>query len=180
MSKWPLTLRINGNDVSAEVEVRLLLVDFLRTIAQLTGTHVGCDTSACGACTVLLDGYSIKACTMFAVQAEGHEIITIEGVADHGALHPLQEAFREHHALQCGFCTPGLIISAIQLLARTSSPTRDEIRKGIAGNICRCTGYQNIVDAIEAASRGQLAREAEAKHTSSSRVLQQGEERYES
>jgi carbon-monoxide dehydrogenase small subunit len=180
MSKRSITLRINGNDVSAEVEVRLLLVDFLRTVARLTGTHVGCDTSACGACTVLLDGHSIKSCTMFAIQAEGHEIITIEGVTDHGALHPLQEAFHEHHALQCGFCTPGLIISAIQLLARIPSPTRDEIRKGIAGNICRCTGYQNIVDAIEAASKSQIGRESEATHTSSSRVSRQGEEPYES
>jgi carbon-monoxide dehydrogenase small subunit len=154
VSNRPVTLTINGREYSGEVEPRLLLVDFIRTIARLTGTHIGCDTSNCGACTVLLDGRSVKSCTMFAVQASGHQIQTIEGVAHNGELHPVQRAFHEHHGLQCGYCTPGMILSTLQLLARNPSPTRDQIRRGIAGNICRCTGYQGIVNSIEAAAKG--------------------------
>ena len=134
-----------------------MLVDFIRTLAKLTGTHVGCDTSNCGACSVHLDGRSIKSCTIFAPQAEGHEIRTIEGVAKNGELHPLQQAFHEHHGLQCGYCTPGMIMSGLQLLSRNPTPTREEIRADISGNICRCTGYQNIVESIEAASKSGKA-----------------------
>ena len=153
MPKRQVTLRINDESYTAEIEPRMLLVDFIRTLANLTGTHVGCDTSNCGACTVHLDGRSIKSCTIFAPQAEGHEIRTIEGVAKNGELHPLQQAFHEHHGLQCGFCTPGMIMSGLQLLSRNPTPTREEIRTDISGNICRCTGYQNIVESIEAASK---------------------------
>jgi carbon-monoxide dehydrogenase small subunit len=153
MPKRQVTLRINDESYTAEIEPRMLLVDFIRTLANLTGTHVGCDTSNCGACTVHLDGRSIKSCTIFAPQAEGHEIRTIEGVAKNGELHPLQQAFHEHHGLQCGYCTPGMIMSGLQLLSRNPTPTREEIRTDISGNICRCTGYQNIVESIEAASK---------------------------
>ncbi|MBI4493388.1 MAG: (2Fe-2S)-binding protein [Chloroflexi bacterium] len=153
MASQPVAIRINGKDYAAEVEPRLLLVDFIRRVAGLTGTHIGCDTSNCGACTIHLDGRTVKSCTMFAVQADGHELTTIEGVARGGTLHPVQQAFHEHHGLQCGYCTPGMIMSTLQLLARNSAPTREEIRRGIAGNICRCTGYQGIVDSIEAAAR---------------------------
>jgi aerobic carbon-monoxide dehydrogenase small subunit len=157
MPKRQVTLRINDESYTAEIEPRMLLVDFIRTLASLTGTHVGCDTSNCGACTVHLDGRSIKSCTIFAPQAEGHEIRTIEGVAKNGELHPLQQAFHEHHGLQCGFCTPGMIMSGLQLLSRNPTPTREEIRADISGNICRCTGYQNIVESIEAASKSGKA-----------------------
>jgi aerobic carbon-monoxide dehydrogenase small subunit len=157
MPKRQVTLRINGESYTAEIEPRMLLVDFIRTLANLTGTHVGCDTSNCGACTVHLDGRSIKSCTIFAPQAEGHEIRTIEGIAKNGELHPLQQAFHEHHGLQCGFCTPGMIMSGLQLLSRNPTPTREEIRADISGNICRCTGYQNIVESIEAASKSGKA-----------------------
>ncbi len=157
MPKRQVTLRINDERYTAEIEPRMLLVDFIRTLAKLTGTHVGCDTSNCGACTVHLDGRSIKSCTIFAPQAEGHEIRTIEGVAKNGELHPLQQAFHEHHGLQCGFCTPGMIMSGLQLLSRNPTPTREEIRADISGNICRCTGYQNIVESIEAASKSGKA-----------------------
>ncbi len=161
MPRRTVTLSINGTPHTAEVETRLLLVDFIRSVARLTGTHVGCDTSNCGACTVLLDGRTIKACTMFAAQAEGHEITTIEAVAAGDALHPVQQAFHEHHGLQCGYCTPGMILSSLYLLARQPAPTREEIRRAIAGNICRCTGYQNIVNAIEAAAQTLKARRPE-------------------
>ncbi len=157
MPKRQVTLRINDESYTAEIEPRMLLVDFIRTLANLTGTHVGCDTSNCGACTVHLDGRSIKSCTIFAPQAEGHEIRTIEGVAKNGELHPLQQAFHEHHGLQCGYCTPGMIMSGLQLLCRNPTPTREEIRADISGNICRCTGYQNIVESIEAASKSGKA-----------------------
>ena len=157
MPKRQVTLRINDESYTAEIEPRMLLVDFIRTLAKLTGTHVGCDTSNCGACTVHLDGRSIKSCTIFAPQAEGHEIRTIEGVAKNGELHPLQQAFHEHHGLQCGYCTPGMIMSGLQLLSRNPTPTREEIRADISGNICRCTGYQNIVESIEAASKSGKA-----------------------
>ncbi len=146
---------VNGTAREAEVESRVLLVDFLRQTLSLTGTHVGCDTSQCGACTVHVDGVSVKACTMFAVQADGSTITTIEGIAAGGALHPLQAAFREEHGLQCGFCTPGMIMAAADLLARNPSPNEGEIRHALEGNYCRCTGYHNIVKAIQHAA-GQM------------------------
>jgi carbon-monoxide dehydrogenase small subunit len=147
-------IRVNINGVWREddVEPRLLLVHYLREVAGLTGTHIGCETSICGACTVLLGGQAVKSCTMFAVQADGAEITTIEGLAKNGQLHPLQQGFWEEHGLQCGFCTPGMILSAQQLLARNPHPTREEIRKGLEGNLCRCTGYQHIVKAVEYAA----------------------------
>jgi len=150
MAKSQMAMKINGKTVEALVEPRTLLIHFLREDLNLTGPHIGCDTSHCGACTVDLDGKSVKSCTVFAVQADGADILTIEGMADaSGALHVLQEAFRENHGLQCGFCTPGMITRAHRLLQENPSPTEDEIRAGIAGNLCRCTGYQNIVKAIQ-------------------------------
>lgn len=147
-----IRVRVNGVEHEAQVEPRLLLVDFLREHLGLTGTHIGCDTTSCGACTVLMEGRSLKSCTAFAVQADGREITTIEGVATDGQLHPLQEAFREHHALQCGYCTPGMVMSALYLLSRNPKPTEAEIRRGIAGNLCRCTGYLPIIAAVKAAA----------------------------
>ena len=144
---------INGERHSHDVEPRLLLVHYLRDVVGLTGTHVGCETSLCGACTVMLDGQAVKSCTLLAVQANGAEITTIEGLAENGELHPVQEAFWECHGLQCGFCTPGMIIAAHQLLERNSRPTEAQIRRGIEGNLCRCTGYQHIVDAVQHAAR---------------------------
>jgi aerobic carbon-monoxide dehydrogenase small subunit len=152
MNTRRVTIEINGRDYTADVEPRLLLADFIRHVAGLTGTHVGCDTTSCGACTVHLDGRSIKACTMLAASAEGRAIRTIEGVSDGTGLHPLQEAFHHDHALQCGFCTPGMVMRALELLTDQPSPTREEIRQALAGNICRCTGYQNVINAIERAS----------------------------
>lgn len=145
-------MTINGREVSADVEQRTLLVHFLREDQGLTGTHVGCETSYCGACTVIVDGQTVKSCTMFAVQAEGASIRTIEGLANGDSLHPVQEGFWERHGLQCGFCTPGMIMAAVGLLEANESPTEDEIRHGIEGNLCRCTGYHNIVRAIEYAA----------------------------
>jgi len=154
MSKHLVNIRVNGQEHETEIESRLLLVDFLRENLGLTGTHVGCDTTHCGACTVLMDGVSVKSCTVFAVQADGREILTIEGLARNGKMHPIQEAFWNHHALQCWYCTPGMVMSALFLLSRNRRPTEEEVRRGIAGNLCRCTGYQFIVDAImEAGSR---------------------------
>ena len=147
-----VAITVNGKVCRAEVEPRLLLVHFFREQLNLTGTHVGCDTSQCGACTVLVDGRSAKSCTMFAVQADGSSVTTIEGLADAGRLHPLQEAFWEAHGLQCGYCTPGMILAAVTLLKDTPQPTEQQIRSGIAGNFCRCTGYQHIVDAIQHAA----------------------------
>ena len=147
-----ISMTVNGKVRKAQVEPRLLLVHFLREHLNLTGTHVGCDTSQCGACTVLVDGRSAKSCTLFAVQANGAAITTIEGLARNGQLHPLQEGFWEEHGLQCGFCTPGMILSAVNLLADNPRPTEREIREGIAGNFCRCTGYQHIVNAIQHAA----------------------------
>ena len=147
-----IAITINGVEHAADVEPRLLLVDFIRETAGLTGTHVGCDTSNCGACIVLLAGVSVKSCTLLAVQADAREITTIEGIADGPVLHRVQQAFHEHHGLQCGYCTPGMVISAIQLLAKNPHPSEREIRLGISGNICRCTGYQNIVESIQAAA----------------------------
>jgi aerobic carbon-monoxide dehydrogenase small subunit len=146
-----VTMTVNGKSVSAEVEDRLLLVEFLREKLQMTGTHIGCDTSQCGACVVDVNGLAVKACTMFAVQANGAEVVTIEGLAKDGVLHPMQQAFHEHHGLQCGFCTPGMIMSAIDMVRRLG-PKLDEatIRHELEGNICRCTGYHNIVLAIAA------------------------------
>jgi carbon-monoxide dehydrogenase small subunit len=148
-----IRVTVNGKRRQADVEPRLLLVHFLREHLRLTGTHVGCDTTQCGACTVLVDGRSAKSCTMFAVQADGCEVTTIEGLAANGQLHPLQEAFWEEHGLQCGFCTPGMIMTAVTLLADNPTPSEREIREGIAGNFCRCTGYQHIVNAIQHASK---------------------------
>jgi len=147
-------MTVNGQAVGGEVEGRTLLVDFLRTHLALTGTHVGCDTSQCGACVVHVDGKSVKSCTMLALQADGAEVTTIEGLATNGDLHPVQAAFKEHHGLQCGFCTPGMVMSAVDLLNRNANPSEPEIREWLEGNICRCTGYHNIVKAIKAAAQG--------------------------
>ncbi len=153
-----IDVHVNGKSYRREVEPRLLLVEFIRETLGLTGTHVGCDTSYCGACTVLLNGASVKSCTLFAVQADKGEVLTVEGLAQDGELHPIQQAFAEHHGLQCGFCTPGLLISAHQLLMKNLNPRETEIRKAIAGNTCRCTGYQNVLKAIRAAAVTMSAR----------------------
>ena len=147
-----VSMTVNGQAVTREVEPRTLLVEFLRQHLDLTGTHVGCDTSQCGACVVHINGQSVKSCTVLAVQAEGAQITTIEGLAKNGELHPMQAAFREHHGLQCGFCTPGMIMSAIDLVQRKPDPSEQEIREWLEGNLCRCTGYHNIVKAISAAA----------------------------
>ncbi len=159
----PISVTVNGTEYRYEVEPRLLLVHYIRDILNLTGTHVGCDTSNCGACTVLLDNRSVKSCTLLAVQADGCDVTTIEGLAGEEGLHPVQRGFWEEHGLQCGYCTPGMILSAVQLLQRNPEPTDDEIRSGIEGNLCRCTGYQNIVNAIRWAA--ERLREAEASQT---------------
>jgi carbon-monoxide dehydrogenase small subunit len=148
----PVTIAVNGRARSELVETRLLLAHFLRQTLGLTGTHIGCDTSSCGACTVLLDGVPVKSCTMFAVQADGHEVTTVEGLAGPAGLHPIQEAFREEHGLQCGFCTPGMMLTASVLLERNPDPSEEEIRWALSGNVCRCTGYQNIVKAVQHAA----------------------------
>jgi carbon-monoxide dehydrogenase small subunit len=150
--KQAISINVNGVDHESEVEPRLLLVHYLRDVLGLTGTHVGCETSLCGACTVLLDGQAVKSCTMFAVQADGTNVTTIEGLAANGNLHPVQEGFWEKHGLQCGYCTPGMIIAATQIIDRNPNPSRDEIRHGLEGNLCRCTGYQHIVEAVEYAA----------------------------
>lgn len=147
-----VTVTINGDAHTVEVAPRLLLSQLLRDVLDMTGTHVGCDTSSCGACTVLVDGKATKSCTLFAVQADGSEVTTVEGLASNGELHPIQEAFRDEHGLQCGFCTPGMMITAVQILRRNPSPTEAEIRTGLRGNLCRCTGYHNIVGAVKQAS----------------------------
>jgi aerobic carbon-monoxide dehydrogenase small subunit len=152
MADTPITITVNGKARSASIEPRMLLVHFLREQLRLTGTHIGCDTSQCGACTVLLDGRSAKSCTMFAVQAHGSAITTIEGLSANGDLHPLQQGFWEEHGLQCGYCTPGMIMAAVTLLNDTPSPSERQIREGISGNLCRCTGYQHIVNAIQYAA----------------------------
>ena len=145
-------MQVNGVSQTREVEPRVLLVHFLRDVLGLTGTHVGCDTSQCGACTVLLDGKAVKSCSLFAVQVEGRSVTTIEGLAKDGKLHPVQQAFWDQHGLQCGFCTPGMILSACELLSRNKSPSETEIRAGLEGNLCRCTGYNNIVKAVQQAA----------------------------
>src|SRR3954470_8858751 len=147
-------LTVNGRRVEEEVEPRLLLVQFLRDQLGLTGTHVGCDTSSCGACTVHVDGEAVKSCTLLAVQADGAEVTTIEGLADGEELHPVQDAFWSNHGLQCGYCTPGMIMAAADLLKRNPNPSEEEIRHGLEGNLCRCTGYQNIVRAVQDAAKG--------------------------
>jgi carbon-monoxide dehydrogenase small subunit len=153
-----VNVTVNGTAYSKDTEPRLLLVDFIRTNLGMTGTHIGCDTTSCGACTVLLDGKPVKSCTIFAVQANGSSIKTVEGLKQNGALHPIQEAFKEHHALQCGFCTPGMMLVGSALIEENSNPTDDEVRWAISGNLCRCTGYINIVSAIQAAgAAGQPA-----------------------
>jgi aerobic carbon-monoxide dehydrogenase small subunit len=150
-------IRVNGVLHEAEVEPRLLLAQFLRETCGLTGTHVGCETSVCGACTVLVDGQAVKSCTMFAVQADGAEVTTVEGLSSNGEMHPVQEGFWECHGLQCGYCTPGMMMTAVQLLERNDSPSRDEIRHALDGNLCRCTGYTHIIDAVEyAAKKGRV------------------------
>ena len=152
MSRHEINVTINGEQRSGEVEARTLLVHFIRENLDLTGTHIGCDTTSCGACTVIVDGRAVKSCTVFAVQADGAAIETIEGAATDGELHPLQEGFWEKHGLQCGYCTPGMIMSAKALLAKNPNPTEEEIRWGISGNLCRCTGYNKIVEAIQYAA----------------------------
>lgn len=147
-----ITITLNGQPVTAEVEPRLLLVHFIREVAQKTGTHIGCDTSSCGACTVLLNGKSIKSCTVLAIQADGKEVTTVEGLAPEGEMNPIQEGFKENHGLHCGFCTPGMMMRATELLKHNPHPTEEEIRWGIAGNLCRCTGYNNIVKSIQYAA----------------------------
>ena len=148
-----VSMTVNGKKVSADVEPRTLLVHYLREHLGLTGTHVGCDTSQCGACVIHINGESVKSCTLLAAQAEGAKVTTIEGLADGDKLHPMQEAFREHHALQCGFCTPGMVMSAIDLVKKNKNPSEKEIREWLSGNLCRCTGYHNIVKAIAAAAQ---------------------------
>ncbi len=156
-NKQPVKITINGRACEAIVEPRTLLVYFIREAAGLTGTHVCCDTSNCGACTVIVNGKTAKSCTMFAVQANGAEISTVEGLMQNGQLHPLQEAFKQEHGLQCGFCTPGMLMSSLALLKKNPNPTESDIRWGISGNLCRCTGYQNIVKAVQYAAKKMSA-----------------------
>jgi len=148
MSRHKVKVKVNGVEYEHEIESRLLLVHYLRDVLGFTGPHVGCDTTHCGACTVLVDGFSVKSCTFFTLQADGREVSTIEGLAEGDKLHPVQEAFWNNHALQCGYCTPGMVMSACFLLSNNPSPTEEEVRRGISGNLCRCTGYQFIVDAV--------------------------------
>ena len=152
MSKHPVNVEINGLNITREVDTTMLLIHFLREELQMTGTHIGCDTSSCGACTVLMDGRSIKSCTLFTIQANGKSLTSIEGLENGGKLHPLQEGFNEEHGLQCGFCTPGMIMRAVEILEKNPNPTEEEIRWGISGNLCRCTGYVNIVKSIQYAA----------------------------
>ena len=161
MTKTQIAMKVNGKAVEALVEPRMLLIHFLREQLNLTGPHIGCDTSHCGACTVDLDGKSVKSCTVFTVQADGGEVLTVEGLVKDGALHPLQQAFSDCHGFQCGYCTPGFLMSSVQLLETHPHPTESEIRKGIAGNTCRCTGYHNIVKAVQSAARKLAAPPAE-------------------
>ena len=152
MSKHTVSIDINGTPVTKDVDSRMLLIHFIREELQMTGTHIGCDTSSCGACTILMNGRSVKSCTLYTVQANGKSVKTIEGMEEGGALHPLQEGFHEEHGLQCGFCTPGMIMRAAELLEKNPNPSEEEIRWGISGNLCRCTGYVNIVKAIQYAA----------------------------
>lgn len=161
MSRHTISVTVNGTRQTAEVDSRTLLVHFIRENLGLTGTHIGCDTTSCGACTVHLNGTPVKSCTLFAVQADGAEIRTVEGVADGATLHPIQEGFWQEHGLQCGFCTPGMIMTSLALLAENPSPSEDEIRVAISGNLCRCTGYTNIIRSIQYASRKLQESQAE-------------------
>jgi aerobic carbon-monoxide dehydrogenase small subunit len=167
--KKKVLIRINGVEHSREVEPRLLLVYFLRDVVGLTGTHIGCETSICGACTVMLNETAVKSCTVLAVQADGADVLTIEGLAQGEKLHPIQEAFWECHGLQCGFCTPGMILTAHQLLMRNPQPTEDEIRHALDGNLCRCTGYQHIVDAVQYAAKAMRRNRQKARQRTISR-----------
>ncbi len=160
MAKTDIKLTVNGQEAGGTVEPRTLLIHFLREDLGLTGAHIGCETSHCGACTVELNGKTVKSCTVFAVQADGGDLTTVEGLAEGGELHPLQAAFAEHHGLQCGYCTPGMLIRARALLRENPDPSEDEIRWGISGNLCRCTGYQNIVKAIQNAAQAMRQKEA--------------------
>ena len=156
-----VTMTVNGKPVSGEVEGRMLLSSFIRESLDLTGTHVGCDTSQCGACVIHIDGKSVKSCSMLALQADGADVTTIEGLADGNTLHPMQEAFRDCHGLQCGFCTPGMVMSAVDLVAHNANPSEEEIRQWLEGNICRCTGYHNIVKAVQQAAKSMKSIPAE-------------------
>ena len=157
-----VTVTVNGDEQTTDVETRMLLVHLIREKLELTGTHIGCDTTNCGACTILLDGLPIKSCTMFGVQADGREIKTIEGLMEGTALHPVQAAFKEHHGLQCGFCTPGMMLIGSKLIEDNPEPSDDDVRRAISGNICRCTGYMNIVKAIQAAAKDRASQTAGA------------------
>jgi len=159
MSTHHISATINGTVYESDVEARLLLVHWLRDVLHLTGTHIGCDTTSCGACTILVDGKATKSCTMFAVQAHGRQLMTVEGLEQTGKLHPLQEGFHEEHALQCGYCTPGMMMTSLALLQHNPNPTEQEIRVGISGNLCRCTGYVNIVKAVQYAAQKMQATE---------------------
>jgi carbon-monoxide dehydrogenase small subunit len=152
MAKQKIKFKLNGGDSEAEVDSRLLLVHLLRDVLRLTGTHIGCDTSHCGACSVILDGRAVKSCTLFAVQADGREVTTVEGLEQNGALHPVQEGFMQEHGLQCGFCTPGMMMTSVAFLKENPKPTEAEIRTAISGNLCRCTGYVNIVKSVQYAA----------------------------
>jgi aerobic carbon-monoxide dehydrogenase small subunit len=163
MSTKKISVTVNGTTHQKEVEPRLLLVHYLRDVLGLTGTHVGCETSLCGACTVMVDGQAVKSCTVLAVQADGASVTTIEGLADGSTLHPMQQAFWEHHGLQCGYCTPGMIVACTQLLQRNPDPTEEEIRHGIEGNLCRCTGYQHIVQAVQCAAKKMKSKPVAAR-----------------
>jgi carbon-monoxide dehydrogenase small subunit len=149
----PITITVNGKTYQREVEPRLLLVEFIRETIGLTGTHIGCDTSYCGACTIIVDGDPVKSCTLLAVQADGSEVLTVEGLEQDGELHPLQQAFSQNHGLQCGYCTPGMLMSSLALLAENPEPDIKDIRKRLAGNVCRCTGYQNIIKSVQIAAK---------------------------
>jgi carbon-monoxide dehydrogenase small subunit len=161
MSTHNIQMVVNGKPITAEVEARLLLVHFIREVLNLTGTHIGCDTTSCGACTVILNGKAIKSCTMFAVQADGGELRTVEGLAQDGKLHPIQEGFHQEHGLQCGFCTPGMMMASLALLEENPAPTEEQIRWGLSGNLCRCTGYVNIVKAVQHAAHNMQSQPIE-------------------
>jgi len=158
-----VSITVNGVTATHDVEPRLLLVHYLREVLALTGTHIGCDTTSCGACTIMLNGLAVKSCTVLAVQADGGKITTVEGLATDGKLHPIQESFWEEHGLQCGFCTPGMMITALQILERNPNPSEDQIRHGLEGNLCRCTGYQHIVNAVQSAARKMGPQHAKAR-----------------
>ncbi len=158
-----VSITVNGVTATHDVEPRLLLVHYIREVLGLTGTHIGCDTTSCGACTIMLDGLAVKSCTVLAVQADGGKIMTVEGLATDGKLHPIQESFWEEHGLQCGFCTPGMMITALQILERNPNPSEEQIRHGLEGNLCRCTGYQHIVNAVQTAARKMGPQPAKAR-----------------